>query len=362
MSCSRSSLGKTSTPARLHRFTTARGTPSASAFTARAATSGESSLASGWPRNRAPQPSARWLKDRSPKSAKTKRIDAVVASLASVQDHELVGEVRSSRATALLETILETHVDASQRARTSRRRLQVIALAAALALAVVLSTAALGVVEDVASFFAGWRDPEAPVPTAPDVVIASGVAGVPWTIVATRSDQGLCLGLAYPAGDEQAVQGGCGYSDIRGDLPPDVRGDPATKCLVTPTKLVPCGSLPLHWIGPFGAGGGSSVLDRTFAFGPLAAEVASVELILTNGATVHAHIVERPEGLGAPLNFYWATWACGSSHCGDAGGPEVRMAVARDSAGRVLERRVPVWNGNPTGDPDGPPAPTPTLP
>ena len=31
----------------------------------------------------------------------------------------------------------------------------------------------------------------------------------------------------------------------------------------------------------------------------------------------------------------------------------VEMAVARDSEGRVLGRRVPAWNGNPTGDPDG---------
>jgi hypothetical protein len=295
-------------------------------------------------------------------SEKTNGIEALVANLASVRDDELVGEVRSSHATLLLETIMETRVDSSPprmtHARTGRRRVQLIALAAAFALAVVLSTAAFGVVEDVASFFAGWHDPEAPLPTAPDVVIASGLAGVPWTIVATRSDQGLCLGLVYQAGDEEAVQGGCGYSDIRGDLPPDVRGDPATKCLATPTKLVPCGSLPLHWIGPFGAGGGSSMLNRAFAFGPLAAEVASVELVLTNGETVHAHVVERPQGLRAPLNFYWAAWSCGSSRCGDATGPEVRVAVARDVAGRVLERRVPIWNGNPTGDPDGPPPPT----
>jgi hypothetical protein len=292
-------------------------------------------------------------------SRKANRLDALVANLASVRDDELVREVRSSRATTLLETIMETQPDSSP---PRRHRMQLIALAAAFALAVVLSTAALGVVRDVASFFAGWRDPEAPVPTAPDVVIATGHAGVPWKIVATRSDQGLCLALVYPVGDEEGGSGGCFYSDIRGDLPPDVRGDPSTKCVATPTRLVPCGSLALHWIGPFGAGGGSSLLDRTFAFGPLAAEVASVELILTNGETVRAYVVERPEGLGAPLNFYWATWPCGSSQCGDAAGPEVKIAVARDRAGRVLERRVPVWNGNPTGDPEGPPPPTSALP
>lgn len=307
---------------------------------------------------------------------KTNRIDALVASLASVRDDELAGEVRSSRAVTLLATIMETQVDAFEvasdrptlatvpssrwmrRGRIGRRPVGLITLAAALALAAVLSIPALGVGRDLASFFAGWHDPEAPTPTAADVVIASGEAGVPWRIVVTTSDQGLCLGLVYLVGGEKAGQAGCGYSDIRGDLPPDVRGDPSTKCLATPTKVVPCGSLPRHWIGPFGAGGGSSVLNRSFAFGPLAAEVASVELILTNGETVQAHVVEGPEGLEAPLNFYWATWPCGSAHCGDASGPVEKLAIARDAEGRVLERRVPIWNGNPTGDPDGPPPPT----
>jgi hypothetical protein len=233
-----------------------------------------------------------------------------------------------------------------------------IAIAAAFALAVVLSTAALGVGRDVASFFGGGHDPDAPVPRAPDVVIASGVAGVPWRILVTTSDRGLCLGLWLKHPTEGWIgDAGCGYTDIRGDLAPEVRGDRATKCLATPTKVVPCRSLPLHWIGPFGVGGGSSVLTRNFAFGPLAEEVAAVDLTLTNGKTIHAHIVERPEGLDAPLNFYWATWPYTGRTTGDAGGPEIQMAIARDSQGRVLERRVPVWNGNPTGDPNGPPLP-----
>jgi hypothetical protein len=309
-------------------------------------------------------------------SKETNRIDRLVADLASVRDDELVDEVRSLRATTLLATILDTPVDAwdlavarpalatgsssrwARRGRTGRRRLQLIALAAALALAAVLSIPALGVGRDIASFFAGWHEPDAPVPTAPDIVIASGEAGLRWRLVATRSDQGLCLGLLYRVGGEEGGRASCGYSDIRGDLPSDLRGDPATKCLATPTALVPCGSLPRHWIGPVGAGdGGSAGLNRSFAFGPLAEEVASVELLLTDGRAVRAHVVERPEGLDASLNFYWAAWSCGSSSCVDAVGPLVKMAIARDSAGRVLERRMPSWNGNPTGDPDGPPPP-----
>jgi hypothetical protein len=218
----------------------------------------------------------------------------------------------------------------------NRRGFRLLAVAAALVLAVVLSTAALGVARDVASFFAGWHDPEAPVPTAPDVVIASGEAGAPWRIVATTSDKGLCLALVIPSDD--SGMGGCG--------PTDVRGDPWAV------------GTPRHWIGAFGVGGGNATLNRNFAYGPLAEEVASVELVLSDGEVVHANVVERPEGLDAPLDFYWATWSCRSSPCLDAAGPEIQIAIARDEAGHVLERRVPVWNGNPTGDPNGPPPPT----
>jgi hypothetical protein len=231
------------------------------------------------------------------------------------------------------------HLISEARASNTRnvpRRWRLLVIAAALAFAVVLSTAALGVVQDVASFFAGWKDePDypAPVPRAPDVVIASGNAGADWMIVATTSDQGLCLGLVVSGG---GLSAGCGPTDVRGDpWAPDAR----------------------HWIGAFGTGGGDAALNRTFAFGPLAEEVAAVDLTLTNGETLQAHVIERPAALDAPFNFYWAAWPCGFARCLDAVGPLVKMAVARDSEGRVLEHRVPVWNGNPTGDPNGPPPP-----
>jgi hypothetical protein len=245
------------------------------------------------------------------------------------------------------------------------RRRRLIALAAALVSAVVLSTAAFGVGQDIVSWLAGAKDVDAPVPTASDVVVASGEAGVPWRIVATASDQGLCLFLVIEVSGERGGSGGCGYRDIRGDLPPDLRGDPASKCLATPTTVVPCGSLPRHWMSAPGSGwdmqGG---LERTFARGLLAEGVASVELVLTDGKTVRAHVVERPDGL--PLNFYWAAFPCplrpyreGLQECAGEGGPAIKMTIARDADGQVLERRVPVWNGNPTGDPNGPAPPTP---
>lgn len=250
------------------------------------------------------------------------------------------------------------------------RRVPLLVLTVAVVTAALLAIPALGVGPGIVSLFGGWHDPGAPVPTASDVVIASGESGVQWKIVATRSDQGLCLGLFHRAGGDSFGPDGCGYTEIRGVLPPDIRGDPASKCLATPTTLVPCGSLPQHWIQLDGSG--SSVgLEQTLAFGPVAEEVASVEVILTHGRTVRAHLVEQPEGL--PLDFYWAAWPCplesisdgpyadeGLRICAEDFGPNVKMAIARDASGRVLERRVPPWNGNPTGDPDGQPAPTPS--
>jgi hypothetical protein len=71
---------------------------------------------------------------------------------------------------------------------------------------------------------------------------------------------------------------------------------------------MPCGSLPRHWIGCIGSGRITVGLERYITFGPLAVEVASVELILTDGRTIRAHVVEKPRGLR--LNFYWATRPC----------------------------------------------------
>jgi hypothetical protein len=271
-----------------------------------------------------------------------------------------------SEARATLEGSRSQRVRSS---RTGRRRVRMFALAAAVVVAVVLSIPAVGVGPRIVSPFAGGHDLDAPVPTASDVLIASGEAGVPWKILATRSDQGLCLDLFHRVGDDR-FGGSCyGYTDIRGDLPPDLRGDPATRCIAAPQgPLVPCGSLPRHWIGPAPGNGSTVGLERYIHFGPLAVEVASVELILTDGQTIRAHVVEQPGGL--PLNFYWATRPCplnsvteepyadeGVQMC-TGGGPEVRMVIARDADGRVVERRVPAWNGNPTGDPNGPAPPS----
>jgi hypothetical protein len=300
----------------------------------------------------------------------TDRIDALVAELASVSDAELAGEVRSPQAVALLAGILDS--PAPTRARRPGRRPLMVAFAA-LVLAAALAIPAFGVGPEIVSFLTGARDPDAPVATGSDIVVASGVAGAPWKLIATRSDKGLCLGLLYRVdGDTHGPS--CGYLDIRGDLPADVRGDAASKCLGPPSSLAPggtlvsCGSLPQHWIGAAGNTSGNG-LDHIFSIGVVAEEVARVDLVLNEGRVLRAHIVGRPGGL--PLNVFWAAWACPLQPAPGTYEPcaaetdfgsDVKVAVARDRNGRILEKRVPAWNGNPTGDPDGPRPPAPLSP
>jgi hypothetical protein len=309
-------------------------------------------------------------------SKNTARLDSILSTLAAVRDEELASAPNAPSAVALFATIVETPVDTSRDGVVRPRFRRVVAFAAAVVLAAVLSIPALGVGPEIVSLFAGWRDPDAPAPTASDIVVASGEAGVRWTLVATTSDQGLCLGFFHQVGGDRFGSAGCGYVGIRGDLPRDVRGDPSATCIEAPTAndpggtLVPCGSLPQHWIEGVGSGGSSTVgLEANLVAGVSAEEVTSVDLVLTDGETLEAQVVERPGGL--PLNIFWATWPCGRTRLVQEGpyadegvslcvkgGALVEMAIARDAGGRVLERRRPAWNGNPTGDPDGPPPPS----
>jgi hypothetical protein len=287
------------------------------------------------------------------------QIDALVAALATVRDEALRAELQTSGA-ALLPTILRSPVEPTQPARTPRRRRRALALVAALGLAAVLSFPALSVVRTMAGLGSG-ADDVTPLPTSSEMVVASGRAGVPWKIVAVRSDHGLCWALQAKDPGEGWTQGlGCDYLDLRGDLPPDVRGNPSRPCLTSPTEAVPCGNLSLHWVdfpGDTTTFSGYASLDRIIVTGTVAQGVAAVELVLTNGKTVRANLVEQPHGL--PLGFYWAALPPNDGYSRSFEVVEVtKMVVARDAAGRVLERRVPAWNGNPTGDPEGVPPPS----
>jgi hypothetical protein len=213
-----------------------------------------------------------------------------------------------------------------RRGRSGRRSVAKIALAAALALAMVLSVPAFGVVQHVKSWLSDLKGPDEPVATAPDVVIASGVDGQRWKIVATQTDQGLCLFLLTQQFGEQAGLGGCGWaSDIRGYGSAD----------------------DLHWIAGGNGSGHIGSLNRIITYGVAAEDVASVELELANGRTVPADLVQRPKGIDAPLNFFWVELGPqdGAELSKDGGVlepqlPLVHALIARDSAGDVLERRI----------------------
>jgi hypothetical protein len=260
-----------------------------------------------------------------------------------------------------------TAEESAERARTPRRRL--IALFAVLALAGIALPAFRAANEwfGAGAEIAGIKGDEPPQLTSSPVVVASGEPEEKWTILVARSNQGLCLNV--DVGDEQFNPanyrlGNCGFSDIRGDLPPDVRGDTSAPCIGI-SAIVRCGSLPKYAV-TFTGGRffGPEFLRGIFA-GAAAADVASVELVLTNGETVPTHIVERPLGPDVPLNVYWTELGPdqGLESClfrdrdnGQplgASGAFVEEVVARDSEGNVLGGRVAAWNANPTGDPEG---------
>jgi len=199
--------------------------------------------------------------------------------------------------------------------------------------AALLSAPAFAIVGHVDSWMSTLVGPGAPVPEAPDVVIASGVSGVAWQIVATETDQGLCLFLLYEWSGDRHGTGGCGWGT-------DVHGYPGA----TP-RGYGAGGGHLHWVEGGNAGGSSAGLDRRIAMGVAAAEVASVDLVLADGRTVPARLVEHPEGIGVPLNLWWAVLppeVAGVDLTEDVDHDliPVHALVARDGSGAVLERRI----------------------
>lgn len=208
-----------------------------------------------------------------------------------------------------------------QRLRRSlgvRRSRPAVGLAALIAVAV-LAVPAVGAVREVASWLSGGKGPDAPLPLGPDVVLASGVSGVAWRIVATPSDQGLCRFLVVLVEDRpRSGLGGCGPSDVRGD--PDA------------------GERALHWVQGGNGTGGLDGLNRQIISGWAAEDVATVELALIDGGSFTAEIVLTPEGIHGPPKFFWAALLCRSPHCEESE-PLVKSLVARDPAGTVLESR-----------------------
>ncbi len=145
-----------------------------------------------------------------------------------------------------------------------------------------------------------------PVPTGPRVLLAEGeIGGQRWTYTAQMTDQGVCVDVAF-AGN---AGGGCGFG---------VRGEPGAENRPWPAR---------HWVGT-----GTTLVPEEgaiFAGGPIARQVETVEIVLTNGGTVSADIVDGPEELRAPLDFYLAILPPTAT---------IETVIAKDANGIVLER------------------------
>lgn len=270
-------------------------------------------------------------------------IEELLRRTARVRDEDLVGLAAAPAAEALFHGVVSTpYAGADARVRRSgpeggrrpgrgRRRIPRVVLAAALVLAVGLSGPAFGIDRYIESWISTWRDPDPPVPASPDVIIATGVAGVRWTIVATETDRGLCLFLRYRYEGDDIGTGGCG-------LGTDIHGYPSA----SPLGYGADGDR-LHWVGGSNGGGFSAGLTRRVVDGVAAEGVASVELVLADGRRVEANLVERPEGIDLPLNVWWAVLPPEVAGV-DLGAPgdliPVHAFIARDRTGAILEQRI----------------------
>jgi hypothetical protein len=203
------------------------------------------------------------------------------------------------------------------------RRVPRLMLAASLAL-ILVSVPAFGLVSRFASWINSWKDPDSPVATGPDVVIASGVSGVHWRVVATETDEGLCLFTVYQYEGDRIGTGGCGWGT-------NIYGYPSA----APHGYGADGD-ELHWVEGSNGSGYSAGLSQRIVKGVAAEQVASVDLVLADGSTVHTNLVPRPEEIEAPLNFWWMVLPTRAT---DVDIP-IHAFIARDSAGAVLERRI----------------------
>jgi hypothetical protein len=202
---------------------------------------------------------------------------------------------------------------------------------------VLLGVPAFALAPYVNSWINSWKGPDVPIATAHDVVIATGVNGVSWKIVATQTDHGLCLFTVYTYEGDRMGTGGCGWGT-------DVIGYPSA----SPHGYGSDGE-ELHWVEGSNGSGYSAGLTRRIVEGVAGTDVANVDLLLADGQTIDANVVEQPDGINTPVTFWWAVlpkWLSGvdlSSNSEDPGAKDitpVHAMIARDASDQVLERRI----------------------
>lgn len=135
-------------------------------------------------------------------------------------------------------------------------------------------------------------------------------SGPGWSLVAWRSNSGICLDFVVP----MSSSGGCGFG---------VRGEPRDTAHASAPP-------PTHWIsgGTSSQPGAATVID-----GVVAEEVARVEVVLSNGRVLHLPVIEAPAELQANVDFFLVQVPK------DKGGL-VRSFIAYSEEGQVLERRA----------------------
>lgn len=182
---------------------------------------------------------------------------------------EVTGDVRAAEAQArsvLIQAMAGPASLSPRRLRfTPTRPRRRLVLAAAMAL-VLLGVPAFALAPYVKSWINSWRGPDVPVATASDVVIATGFNGVSWKIVATETDQGLCLFKVYTYEGDRMGTGGCGWgTDIVGYASASPHGYGAD-------------GDELHWVEGSNGSGYSAGLTRRIVEGVAGTDVATVEV------------------------------------------------------------------------------------
>ena len=189
--------------------------------------------------------------------------------------------------------------------RRSHRRLVLVAVAL---LALVLAATGVAVGVDLLqreNTFDAIREriPSEPKRQGERVVVASGAG---WSLLAYRSDRGLCLDVATAQGSG----GGCGFA---------VRGAP--------------GSEDSHRLLSAQIGATSS---SVYVTGVASAEVARVVVELGTGKFVDAELHVAPAKLAVTVKFFTARLA---TNVAGVGGSEIRSVHAYDAEGDELDER-----------------------
>jgi hypothetical protein len=188
------------------------------------------------------------------------------------------------------------------------RRRRLVAVAVASLLAALVAVPALAVGKDW--WFDWWfLDFGGPRPVTEIAEVASGSSRAGrWVMTAYVSeDEGLCVALTMERPSSTGAQA-CGAP---------VRGAPDASE----------GQAPAHWLGYTYASGDKD--EPAFVFGPTAAAVRRVDVILADGETQSVETIAAPDALGLPLRFYVAEVPTHTP---------VQTLVARETTGTEVER------------------------